>query len=204
MEVLIFEPKEHFLSNMYIIYSGKEAAVVDPSQKFERAKDVLITYGLKIKYIIVSHAHFDHILSIDDWVENTGAEVICGFEDAEALSNSSLNCYYRFLRRDIGYYGEYTTVIDGDVLKLADENITVISTPGHTRGSITLKTDRSLFVGDVIFENGSYGRYDLPGGDAYTLALSISKLCDLDEALTVYSGHGPKTTIKEYKKYRRI
>ena len=54
-------------------------------------------------------------------------------------------------------------------------------------------------MGDVIFENGNYGRYDLPGGDAYTLALSISKLCELDESLTVYSGHGPKTTIKEYK-----
>ena len=204
MKIECFTPNVRFLSNMYLIYSGSEAAIIDPSLKYEQLKDLIEEKGLSIRYIFVTHAHFDHILEINDWVENTDAKVTVGYEDSSALSNPELNCYWRFLRKEEGYFGEFITVDDGDRLKLSDEEIEIISTPGHTKGSITLKADNSLFVGDLIFAEGNYGRYDLPGGDIYTLALSISKVCDMNEDLTVYPGHGPKTTIKEYKKYRRI
>ena len=204
MNVQIFTPKNFFGSNMYLIYSEKEAAVIDPSMKYNVLKDRILENGLTVKYIILTHAHFDHMLEIYDWAENTGAEVIIGYEEAEGLSDSTLNCYRHFFHCDKGYYGKYTTVDDGDLLTLSDEKIKVISTPGHTRGSITLLTGDSLFTGDLIFADGNYGRCDLPGGDIYTLALSISKICELDGSLTVYSGHGPKTNLEEYKRNRRI
>ena len=204
MKIECFNPNVRFLSNMYLIYSGNEAAIIDPSLKYEQAKDLIEEAKLNIKYIFVTHAHFDHILEIDDWVEKTDAKVIVGYDDSSALSDPKLNCYWRFVRKENGYRGSFTTVDDGDKIFLSDEEIEIISTPGHTKGSITLKLDNSLFVGDLIFSEGNYGRYDLPGGDVYTLALSISKVCDMNDNFTVYPGHGRKTTIKEYKKYRRI
>ena len=204
MKILLFTQKYHFASNMYLIYSGSEAAIIDPSLKYSFASDAILQNGLTVKYIIVTHAHFDHMLEIDEWVEKTGARVIVGRDDAKALSDPTLNCYWKFFHKDRGYFGKYTVVDEGDRLWLSDEYMTVINTPGHTKGSITLKTKESLFVGDVIFSEGSFGRYDLPGGDVYQLKQTVDKLCALDEILTVYPGHGPETSIKDYKIDRRI
>ena len=204
MNVKVFTQDYHFASNMYLVYSGKEAAVIDPSLKYSFAADEIVQNGLTVKYIIVTHAHFDHILEIDEWVEKTGAKVIVGRDDALALSDSRINCYWKFFHKERGYFGKFTAVDEGDRLWLGDEPLEIITSPGHTKGSIVLKSKECLFVGDVIFAEGAYGRYDLPGGDAYQLKSSIDKLCEIDESFTVYSGHGPKTTIKEYKTDRRI
>ena len=204
MKVLVFNQEYHFASNMYLVYSGNEAAIIDPSLKYSFAGDAIEQNGLTVKYIIVTHAHFDHILEIDEWVEKTGAKVIVGRDDALALSNSRLNCYWKFFHKEKGYFGKFTAVDDGDRLWLGDESFTVITSPGHTKGSIVLENKSLLFSGDVIFAEGAFGRYDLPGGDVYQLRASIDKLCGLDEELTVYPGHGQTTTIKEYKLYRRI
>lgn len=204
MRVLLFTQKYHFASNMYLIFSGTEAAIIDPSLKYSFASEAIAENGLTVKYIIVTHAHFDHMLEIDEWVEKTGAKVIVGRDDAIALSNAELNCYFKFFHKQRGYFGKYTAVDDGDKLWLSSEDLTVITSPGHTKGSISLKTDKYLFSGDVIFDEGGFGRFDLPGGNAYQLKTTIDKLCNLDDTLTVYPGHGPETTIKDYKLNRRI
>jgi glyoxylase-like metal-dependent hydrolase (beta-lactamase superfamily II) len=189
---------------MYLIYSGNEAAVIDPSMKYEVAAAQIAENDLKVKYIILTHAHFDHMLEINDWVEKTNATVIIGLFDSSGLSDSKLNCYWQFFHKEKGYFGQFESVDDGDALLLGNESIKVISTPGHTRGSISLLTDKEIFVGDVIFAGGNFGRCDLPGGDMYTLALTVERLCQLNGKLTVYSGHGEQTTIEEYKLNRRI
>lgn len=204
MKVLLFKQDYHFASNMYLIYSGKDAAIIDPSLKYSFASQAIEEYGLSVKYIIVTHAHFDHMLEIDEWVEKTGAKVIVGREDARALSDAGLNCYTKFFRKEKGYFGKFTAVDEGDRLWLSDEALEVIATPGHTPGSVSLKADDCLFSGDAIFAEGAFGRYDLPGGDAYQLKMSIDKLCKLEDSLTVYPGHGPETTIKDYNRDRRI
>ncbi len=200
MDVIKLVPTEYFGSNTYIIISGSQAAVIDPSIDFDEAMEKIGNSELTFKYIFVTHAHFDHIYSIDSWVNATDAEVIVGAQDAAALSDAEINCYSLFMNRTAGYYGEYRTVAEGDHIQIGSEILYIMLTPGHTPGSISLLTDKEIFVGDVIFAGGGYGRFDLPGGDARILVNSIKRLTSLSQDLVVYSGHGNKTTIREYKR----
>ena len=194
MKIEAFTPKYTFGSNMYILTVGEDVAVIDPSVDYNEVKNIL--KGTP-KYIIVTHAHFDHILAIDSWVKNTDAEVIVGRGDAIALSDASLNCYLSFYGQNRGYYGPYRAVCDGEVLTLGDKKMRILETPGHSRGSISVLTDGALFVGDVVFAGGGYGRVDLPFGDFTTLLSSIKRLRSLDGNIRVYSGHGAPTDVFE-------
>ena len=195
LDIKILPHNHSFASNTYLLTSGDEAAVIDPAAPFD---ELLVTK--KVKYIILTHAHFDHMLDIDEWVEKTGAEVLVGAADIDALADSERNCYMLLTRRDYGYYGKATALREGDTVHFGNETVKVISTPGHTPGSISLLIGSSLFVGDTIFAGGGYGKCCFPGGDFGEIRKSIIRLTWLDENITVYPGHGESTTIKEYKK----
>lgn len=199
MRVAKFAPTERFGSNMYILISGSEAAVIDPSVEYFKLEKFIRSENISFKYVLLTHAHFDHILEINEWVSETDAEVVIGVDDAPMLSDSYLNCYSLFSGRDEGYFGSYKAVNDGDILQLGNEIIKVIHTPGHTPGSVTYSVGDALFVGDTLFFGGSYGRCDLPGGDEAKIFSSITHLLSQNENKTVYSGHGPDTTVKELK-----
>ena len=201
MQINTLTHNRTFVSNMYIISDGSEAVVVDPSVEYEEAKSLLDELCVSLKYIIVTHAHFDHILAIDSWVENTYATVIVGKDDAVGLSDSNLNCYQAFRRKSGGYFGEYTAVSEGDVLKFGKCELSVMETPGHTPGSISLVLGGSIFVGDLVFANGGVGRTDLPGGDFSALVASIKRVLNMPDETVVYSGHGEKTTVREIKNF---
>ena len=191
-----------FSSNTYLFISNGECAVIDPS-----APPSELDLGVRMRYVLLTHAHFDHMLDIDAWVE-LGAEVIVSERDAALLHNSELNCYRPFLGVDRGYHGAYRTVRDGDVLPLGNTSLRVISCPGHTEGSVTYFSDGVAFVGDTLFDGGGFGRWDLPSGDYAKLVASIDKLIsNLPDFTVLYCGHGSPTTIEKYKsdyKYRRI
>ena len=104
-----------------------------------------------------------------------------------------------FYGRNEGYFGESTAVSEGDVLTLGEDRITVFEAAGHTSGSILLLFGNNLFVGDTVFADGGVGRTDLPSGNTETLFRSIEKIKKFPETLTVYPGHGRKTTVKEIK-----
>ena len=200
MRIFTFAPKEYFGSNMYIAVDGTECAVIDPSVRFSECEHFINKNGLKLKYVILTHAHFDHMLEIDSWVEgNTGAEVIVGRDDSVMLADSDMNCYNLFFGMKKGYYGPFRTVSEGDTLALGEAALRVFETPGHTRGSVSLLCDGKLFVGDVVFADGGVGRCDLPGGDYLTLSESIKRISSLDSDIDVYSGHGRMFKIKELK-----
>ncbi len=191
-----------FSSNTYMLVSNGECAVVDPS-----APPDGLDPDLTPRYVLLTHAHFDHMLDIDAWV-SLGAEVIVSVSDATLLGDAHLNCYKPFLGVDRGYNGEYRTVCDGDNISLGDATLTVISCPGHTDGSLTYVCDDVAFVGDTVFAGGGFGRWDLPSGDSDKLFASIDTLLTrLSDATVLYCGHGAPTTVGEYKsdyKYRRI
>jgi len=155
--------------------------------------------GADLKYIILTHAHFDHIFEIDSWASSTHATVLVGAGDAEMLSDSSLNCYRTFLGKDFGYFGQYVAVTESDSFSLGDNRIEFIETPGHTPGGISITVSDRVFVGDTVFADGGFGRCDLPGGDFYKLKKSIKKLISLPDGTRVYCGHGRETTVKEIK-----
>jgi glyoxylase-like metal-dependent hydrolase (beta-lactamase superfamily II) len=197
MKVQLLNSPYNMGSNSYLLENGSELILIDPSVN----PDSLDVDFKKLKYIVLTHAHFDHMLFIDEWAAKSGAEVIVGSGDEEGLTNSSVNCYMQFLRRDKAYYGKYRTVTDGDELTISDKKLKIISTPGHTMGSISLLYGKMLFVGDLVFSGGGYGRCDLPGGNYNMLFNSIGNILKLDDDITVYTGHGEITNIKELKNY---
>ena len=199
MNILRFDTVYPFGSNCYMLESCGEAAIIDPSAPYDSIISKLSYKDVSFKYIILTHAHFDHMLCIDDWVKCTGATVITGVGEGSALSDATRNCYKIFGKIDRGYYGEYVEVGEGDVLTIGDETVSIISTPGHTIGSITLCTQDAIFVGDCIFSKNSYGRTDLPGGNYTDLIHSISKILSFPPETDVYPGHGPKTKIIHIK-----
>ena len=187
-----------FASNTYIIYSGGECAVVDPSVPYST-----VTLQGKLRYILLTHAHFDHMLDIDEWVRESGATVIVSAYDKPALSDSSRNAYFLFTGKHSGYFGESVAVNDGDTLPLGDELIRVIALPGHTPGSVGYHISDILFAGDTVFSGGGYGRCDLPGGDYEAIKDSINRVMALEPSTILLCGHGEATTVSEYRRYYR-
>jgi len=201
VEIFTYTPRDYFGSNTYLISSDDEWAVVDPSVDYSEVEREHPDIRGKIKYILLTHAHFDHILMINTWLSNN-TTVIVGKADKEALSNPSLNCYLGFLGIEEGYYGPSLGVDESDVLTLGKKDIRIICCPGHTPGGVSYKIDNSVFVGDTLFASGGYGRFDLPGGDYDTLMKTLMRLfiCLNDDRI-VYPGHGLPTTIKDSRKF---
>ncbi len=187
-------PNVHaFCSNSYLITSMGECAVVDPSSPYRNE------YG-RVKYVLLTHAHFDHMLDIASWVEEGGATVIVSPYDISALDDPYKNCSSLFMMQDFKYSKGATPLGDGERLTLGDEVIELIATPGHTPGSTVYKIADATFVGDLVFSGGGYGRTDLPGGDFAELRASIDKLLGFNGLISLFTGHGEATTLQEYKK----
>ncbi len=197
IEIRKLKQEVGYASNSYLVISGGEGVVIDPSCPY----DGEAVADTPIKYILLTHGHFDHFLEIDSWVENTGAKVIISEKDKDALADSHKNCYSLFLFKDFGYYGDYEAVSEGDELSFGEESISVMEFPGHTPGSVSYMIGKYAFAGDLAFAGGGYGRFDLPGGNPQDLVASLKRLCELDEDIIIYPGHGEETTISEYKNY---
>ena len=190
-------PSEVYGSNCYLLSSGGEFAVIDPSADYSKALEDHPEIEGRVKYVLLTHTHFDHILAIKSWADKCGG-VYVGADDADFLSDSTKNCYLGFLGVDDGYFGEYKTLGDGDVLTLGEEKITVIACPGHTPGGLSYQIGDNIFCGDTVFAEGGYGRCDLPGGDIDVLEKTLIRLItQLPSESVFYPGHGKSTTLKE-------
>jgi len=189
-----------YQANCYVIYdeNTKETAVIDPGGDFPEIKSFIEANGLKVKYIIITHGHGDHIGALPELKDYTGAVVCIHSEDNEMLKSSRMN-----LSAEMGYPAEMAAdrlVSDGDVLELGGTKLNIIHTPGHSRGGICIYSEGNLFSGDTLFAC-SIGRTDLAGGSFEEIISSIkSKLLTLPEETAVYPGHGPSSTILIEKK----
>ena len=197
LDIRNLRPTEPYGSNCYLLSSSGEFAVVDPSADYEEALKKYPEIAGRVKYVLLTHAHFDHILAIDSWAKN--CEAVCiGADDASFLPDPSKNCYLGFLGVYDGYSGECQKLSDGDILKLGDVDISVIACPGHTPGGVSYKIGDDIFCGDTVFAEGGYGRCDLPGGDIDVLEKTLIKLIShLPNESVFYPGHGKSTTLKE-------
>ena len=186
-------------ANCYIVFAtdncgGMHAAVIEPAYPADRIKAMADELSASIDLIILTHGHFDHIYYLDDLKSMTGAEICIHKDDAEMLSDGYKNAHSFFFGDDFTTCGADRLLRDGDVIALGDESLSVISTPGHSKGSICLVGDGFMITGDTLFESG-YGRYDLHGGDAKTLVRSLNSLKQYSGELTIYPGHGDSTTL---------
>ena len=183
-----------YLSNCYILISEgedekKHAAVVDPSADPCEIISFLNNENAVLDIIILTHGHFDHIISLDTLRDMTGAPACVHENDAEMLTSGKKNAYSLFFGKDMKCKMADRTLSDRDIIHLGKEFLEVIHLPGHSKGSIALMGQGILITGDTLFSEG-FGRFDLHGGDATALKHSLNKLKTLDQNLIIYPGHG--------------
>ncbi len=189
-------------SNCYIIGDAGEAAVIDPGVEHKEIVQLLEEQKLCLKYIILTHAHIDHILYMDELRSECGGKVVVHEADELLLGNAVLNGAVLF-GLNIVFGNADLCVRDGETLKLGGINLEIIHTPGHTPGGLCVKVQNNLFTGDTLFRLG-IGRTDLGAGDYGKLRNSLKELMKLDSCLKVYPGHGLETDIgyeRENNKY---
>ena len=187
-------------ANCYIVgcEETKAAAVIDPGDDADRILMDLAESKLTVSCIINTHGHFDHVGANKRLKEVTGADIMIHELDAPMLSELAATAGAMGLRADDSPPAD-RILADNDTITFGNITLTVLHTPGHTRGGISLFTEGHVFVGDTLFA-GSVGRTDFPGGDFATLKASVkSKLYVLDDDTIVYPGHMGRTTIGREK-----
>ena len=188
-------------SNCYIIWENGEGIVIDPACDTSEIMDVADKNGIKIKYIVLTHGHMDHIYSVDELRSKTDAKVLIHENDAEKLEDFVANGAIVILGESMKLKPADEDLKDGDNFYAGGMEFEVIHTPGHTSGSICIKVENSLFSGDTLFAMGR-GRTDLIDGNEMDIINSIkNKLLTLDDSVEVYPGHNRKTTIGAERKY---
>lgn len=191
--------------NTYILYNEfKDCAIIDPGCYYDEEKDQLLQFilqaGLKPKMLLNTHCHLDHVFGNKFISEKFGLTLYIHENEKPVLAFAPASGLMYNLPFD-NYTGEFVFLNDNEMIKLGEDQLQVILTPGHSPGSLSFYSQKDKFVisGDALFFR-SIGRTDLPLGNHDTLINSIrEKLFSLPGETSVYSGHGPVTTIGEEK-----
>ena len=176
--------------------------VIDPGGDEDDILDALKYHQLKLKYIIDTHGHFDHVDANQPLKEATGAQILIHEADAPMLSQPSAEAMF-FTGNRLRTSQADVLLKEDDVISFGAYRLKVLHTPGHTPGGISLVMEGQpyVYVGDLLF-NGSIGRTDFPGGSYEALIEAVrNKIFTLGDNYTVYPGHGPVTTVGQERKY---
>ena len=175
-----------YQSNCYILgyKETKEGLVIDPGDEAFRIVKEISNLGLKIRYILITHGHIDHVGGAKELRNITKAPVFIHPLDSGGLG-----------------FTPDGQLADGEKTPFGNFEILVIHTPGHSPGGVCFHAPGVVFTGDTLFA-GSIGRTDFPGGNHHQLVLGVmEKIFPLGDELRVYPGHGPHTTIERERKH---
>jgi glyoxylase-like metal-dependent hydrolase (beta-lactamase superfamily II) len=180
-------------ANCYILADEetKQAIIVDPGDE----PDMILEQaeGFKVLFVVLTHAHFDHVGAVNDIKEATGAEV--ALHEADFAVYETAKDHAAFWGFEIEPPDMPTLALhDGDEFLVGNLSFAVIHTPGHSPGGMCIYTEGALITGDTLFA-GSVGRTDLQGGDISAMKASFRRLMGLPDETTVFPGHGPTSTI---------
>ena len=151
--------------------------LIDTGGEISNFKDEISNMG-SFKYILLTHGHFDHILKAKEYRDITGAKIVISKSDSEFTNDNHLNLSNRFLRRSkikLENFDADILLDDGDILPFGKSEIRVLSTPGHTQGSVCYIIDNIIFSGDTLFYNNC-GSTKFPTGNINELNTSLKKL----------------------------
>ena len=203
MQIKVF-PNGIYGAITYLIYDEKtkEGALVDCTCSIDEIEEIVKREKINLKYILITHGHFDHVYCISQAKEAFPyAQILVHKDDEVLLDKIGVQCEMAEIEEI------KIPCIDGLIgdkthnLTLGENKIEIIHTKGHSKGGVCYLINNVLFSGDTLFQD-SIGRYDLWGGSYEELEESIKeKLFKLDDEITVYPGHGDKTSIGHEKKY---
>ena len=181
-------------TNCYVVTNEKtlESVVIDPGDEANTILDYLESNHLRCAAIFLTHGHYDHVGAAAAVREETGAPLYMNPRD-DAVRAVDAHMIYRMQPGDRAYD-------DGDTVEAAGLLFSVMATPGHTPGGVTLRCEDALFTGDTLFK-GSCGRTDLPGGDMDQELDSLRRICELPGDYEVYPGHMDPTTLERERAF---
>ena len=177
------------MANCYLIEHEGHALVVDPCVTVSAILNAAQAVGAQLDGILLTHGHFDHILTLDTLRDATGIPAYIHQADQILLPDGEKNAFALFFGQDRAFRSAEKSVTDGERIPLGQAYVEVIHTPGHTAGSVCYRAGDELLTGDTLFAD-SFGRYDLYSGDLNTLKGSLRRLAALDPTLTIFPGHG--------------
>ena len=183
-------------ANCYLLSDEEGAtAVIDPGDEAGTILETVRAGELAVEAILLTHAHFDHILAADELRRETGAPVYVYETDAPALADPRRSLTV-LAKGGAGPLRADHLLKDGEELRVGRLAVSVLHTPGHTPGSCCFLCGDALFSGDTLFA-GSIGRTDFPGGDDQAMAASLQMLAALEPGIRVFPGHGGSTTLSK-------
>ncbi len=180
-------------TNCYFLEDSGYLAIIDPGDQAEDIQKAVEELGADPVYILLTHGHYDHTTAVPALHRAyPQAKIYIHKSDAYGAGTTLFPL--------IGQVEELLFYTEGDTLPLGTHMIEVIHTPGHSKGSVTLKVGDTLFCGDTLFA-GSCGRTDLRGGSYEEILTSLGRLGKLEGDYRVLPGHGPETTLEEEREY---
>lgn len=192
-------PVGQLQANCYLVWDENcNAVMIDPGDEADRLLRIVNKRGLSLSAVLLTHAHFDHMMAVNAVKAETGAPVMVHAAEEPALTDERIN-----LSSMVGTPYRTTAdrlLQDGETIKVGNLTFTVVHTPGHTVGSCCYLMGNLLFSGDTLFAD-SIGRTDFPGGSMTVMQQSLAKLCTYPDPIGVLSGHGEATTLGREKLY---
>lgn len=188
-----------YQTNCYIVHdsAAKSCCVIDPGYEAEAILSKVAQLGLTVDATLLTHGHFDHVGAVEAIAKATGCSLWMSEGDWSQQRDLTNAYFYPIANCS---FAEVQFCEEGEVISAGGLDFTVMSTPGHTWGSVCFLCGDVMFSGDTLFA-GSCGRTDLPGGDWATIVQSLKRLATLEKDYVIYPGHGESTTLAEEKRY---
>ena len=193
---------EGFLgANCYLLSEGEHALIVDPAARLDVMLSALYDGRLTLDGILLTHGHFDHMMNLEPLLARRPVPVYLGEGDRDFPSDGRKNAFTTFFGQERAFPAATDLLADGDTVPLGSKTLRVISTPGHSGGSVCFyaEKDHILVTGDTLFSD-TVGRTDLYGGSYPALRDSLAELAALSEKdpdVVIYPGHGPSARLRD-------
>ena len=187
-------------ANVYLVWDAEtmEGFVLDLGVRAETVRTFADARGITVKYLILSHGHYDHAYFAEDFQKVFPDVPLCCHENERIILSDPRANVSALIGSPQTYPLPDQTLSEGDAVMLGTQHWQVLHTPGHTPGCICLynEAEKKMLTGDTLFADGGFGRFDFWHGDKAILGASLNRLLDMDGEIDIYPGHGRPSSIR--------